>query len=220
VLSQTEENYIKEIFKLSENKAGHIATNAIADAKQTSAASVTDMVKKLATKGYVDFIPYTGSKLTGSGNEIAKTLIRRHRLWEVFLVEKLNFNWDEVHYLADQLEHVQSEALTERLDHYLDYPKVDPHGDPIPDSTGHIDYITTQKLIDLEKNEEAVLVGVAEHSTDFLHYLDRVNIALGSKLKIIEIYAFDESMNILLNDEKDLIVSKQIAKHLFVKKEE
>lgn len=220
MLTQTEENYIKEIFKLSEKQEGYIPTNAIADAKQTTAASVTDMVKKLATKGYIDYVPYTGSKLTENGNEIAKTLIRRHRLWEVFLVEKLNFNWDEVHQLAEQLEHVQSEALTERLDHFLDYPKVDPHGDPIPDSTGHIDYINTQKLIELEKDEEAVLVGVADHSTDFLHYLDKVNIALGSKLKIIEVYAFDESIHILLNDAKDLIVSKQIAKQLFVKKEE
>jgi len=219
-LTQTEENYIKEIFKLSEKQEGYIATNAIADAKNTTAASVTDMMKKLAAKGFVEYVPYTGSKLTEKGNEIAKTLIRRHRLWEVFLVEKLNFNWDEVHHLAEQLEHVQSEALTERLDHFLDYPKVDPHGDPIPDSTGHIDYINTQKLIELEKDEEAILVGVADHSTDFLHYLDKVNIALGSKLTIIEVYAFDESMHVLLNDDKDLIVSKQIAKNLFIKKDE
>lgn len=220
MLTQTEENYIKEIFKLSEKQEGYIATNAIADAKNTTAASVTDMMKKLAAKGFVEYVPYTGSKLTEKGNEIAKTLIRRHRLWEVFLVEKLNFNWDEVHHLAEQLEHVQSEALTERLDHFLDYPKVDPHGDPIPDSTGHIDYINTQKLIELEKDEEAILVGVADHSTDFLHYLDKVNIALGSKLTIIEVYAFDESMHVLLNDDKDLIVSKQIAKNLFIKKDE
>lgn len=220
MLTQTEENYIKEIFKLSEKQEGYITTNAIADAKQNSAASVTDMMKKLAAKGYVEYVPYTGSKLSKKGDEIAKILVRRHRLWEVFLVEKLNFNWNEVHNLAEQLEHVQSEALTERLDHFLDYPKVDPHGDPIPDSSGHIDYINTQKLIELEKNEAAVLVGVAEDTTDFLHYLDKVNISIGSKLKVIELYAFDESMHIFLNDEKDLIVSKQIAKNLFVKKDE
>jgi len=220
VLTQTEENYIKEIFKLSEKQEGYISTNAIADAKQTTAASVTDMVKKLAAKGYVDYVIYTGSKLTDNGNEIAKTIVRRHRLWEVFLVKKLNFSWDEVHYLAEQLEHVQSEALTERLDHFLDYPKVDPHGDPIPDSTGHIDYINTQKLNELKNNDEAVLLGVSDHSSEFLHYLDRVNITLGSKVKIIEIYSFDESIHILLNDSKDLIVSKQIAKHLYVKVEE
>ncbi len=216
-LTQTEENYIKEIFKLSEKTEGCIATNAIADAKETTAASVTDMVKKLAQKGYVQYIRYKGSQLTESGNEVAKALIRKHRLWEVFLVKQLNFNWDEVHEIAEQLEHIQSEALTERLDAYLDFPKLDPHGDPIPDAKGNITYTPAISLTELHAGQMAVIVGVNDHSNPFLHYLDKLEIALGVRVQVLEIYSFDSSRHIMINDTKEVVISKQIAQNLQVK---
>jgi len=216
-LTQTEENYIKEIFKLSEKTTGYISTNAIADAKETSAASVTDMVKKLAQKGYVEYKRYKGSQLTERGNEIAKALIRKHRLWEVFLVKQLNFNWDEVHDIAEQLEHIQSEALTERLDAYLDFPRLDPHGDPIPDAKGNITYTPAINLTELNAGQTAVIVGVNDHSNPFLHYLDKLEIALGIHIKVLEIYSFDSSRHILINDTKEVVISKQIAQNLQVK---
>ena len=216
-LTQTEENYIKEIFKLSEKIEGYIATNAIADAKETTAASVTDMVKKLAQKGFVKYIRYKGSQLTESGNEVAKALIRKHRLWEVFLVKQLNFNWDEVHEIAEQLEHIQSEALTERLDAYLDFPKLDPHGDPIPDAKGNITYIPAINLTELNAGQTAVIVGVNDHSNPFLHYLDKLEIALGVRVQVLEIYSFDSSRHIIINDAKEMVISKQIAQNLQVK---
>lgn len=216
-LTQTEENYIKEIFKLSEKTEGYIATNAIADAKETSAASVTDMVKKLAQKGYVEYIRYKGSQLTEQGNEVAKALIRKHRLWEVFLVKQLNFNWDEVHDIAEQLEHVQSEALTERLDAYLEFPKLDPHGDPIPDAKGNITYTPAVNLTELNTGQTAVVVGVNDHSNPFLHYLDKLEIALGVHVKVLEIYSFDNSRHIVINDTKEMVISHQIAQNLYVK---
>jgi len=216
-LSQTEENYIKEIFKLSEKTEGCISTNAIADAKETSAASVTDMVKKLAQKGYVEYIRYKGSQLTERGNEVAKALIRKHRLWEVFLVKQLNFNWDEVHDIAEQLEHVQSEALTERLDAFLEFPKLDPHGDPIPDAKGNITYTPAVNLMELNTGQTAVIVGVNDHSNPFLHYLDKLEIALGVHIKVLEIYSFDNSRHIVINETKEMVISQQIAQNLYVK---
>jgi len=216
-LTQTEENYIKEIFKLSEKTEGHISTNAIADAKETSAASVTDMVKKLAQKGYVDYKRYNGSLLTEKGDEVAKALIRKHRLWEVFLVKELNFNWDEVHDIAEQLEHIQSDALTERLDAYLDFPKLDPHGDPIPDAKGNITYMPNINLMDLKAGETAIIVGVNDHSNPFLHYLGQLEITLGVHIKVLDIYSFDNSRHVLINDQKEIVISKQIAQNLYVK---
>lgn len=217
VLSQTEENYLKAIFKLSEKNEGFIQTNAIAEQMQTSAASVTDMIKKLSEKGFIEYKRYKGSMLSTSGDTIARNLVRKHRLWEVFLVQKLNFKWDEVHAIAEQLEHIQSDKLTECLDEFLSFPKFDPHGDPIPDAKGNIAYISDCNLSEAPLNVDHIVVGVKDHDSAFLHYLDKTEIGLGTKIKVKENHQFDNSLTIVIDNKKEINVSQQIGMYLFVK---
>jgi len=217
-ISQTEENYLKAIFKLSENNAKNVLTNSIAEKLNTTAASVTDMLKKLAQKKLVNYEKYYGVKLTKEGSRIAKNLIRKHRLWETFLVEKLNFSWDEVHELAEELEHIKSDRLTDRIEDFLGHPKFDPHGDPIPDKNGNIAYHEDVTLEQMKKNDSGIIVGVIDHSPEFLKYLDRINLVINSKIKIKEDEAYDDSKSIILNDKKEIIVSKKVAAHLLVRK--
>ncbi|KRP11649.1 MAG: iron-dependent repressor, partial [Sphingobacteriales bacterium BACL12 MAG-120813-bin55] len=167
VLSHTEENYIKCIFSLSETKDGNISTNAIADRLGTTAASVTDMIKRLAGKSIVHYEKYYGVSLTEAGQQVAVNLIRRHRLWETFLVDKLGFHWDEVHDMAEELEHVASDLLTERLDAFLGKPRFDPHGDPIPDSKGNISYHEDVTLDKVDAGKKGIIVGVTDHTPAF-----------------------------------------------------
>ncbi|MCI5083695.1 MAG: metal-dependent transcriptional regulator, partial [Saprospiraceae bacterium] len=152
--SHTEENYLKAIYKICERKGKAASTNAISNAMQTSAASVTDMLKRLSEKELIHYERYKGVTLAEAGNKIATTLIRKHRLWEVFLVEKLEFSWDEVHEVAEQLEHIRSPKLVEELERYLGYPKFDPHGDPIPDAEGRFTYRKQTLLADMELDTE------------------------------------------------------------------
>ena len=162
--SYTEENYLKVIYHLSE--ISHpVQTNAIADRIQTKAASVTDMIKKLSEKELVHYVKYQGVTLTEKGKLTAINIVRKHRLWEVFLVDKLNFKWDEVHEVAEELEHIQSNLLIERLDEFLDFPKVDPHGDPIPDKNGNFAEMTFTKLSKLKNGDKGNITGVSEHSS-------------------------------------------------------
>lgn len=216
-LSQTEENYLKAIFSLSIAESKAISTNSIAEKLSTKASSVTDMVKKLADKNLVDYKKYKGVSLTKEGKVIAVKVIRKHRLWEVFLVKHLDFNWDEVHEVAEQLEHVKSVKLTKQLDAYLDYPTHDPHGDPIPDEHGNIAHHTDVMLSSLEQKQECIVMGVKDSSKSFLKYLDSSKIKLGSCVKVIGIEEFDNSMQIEVEGKK-LSVSHQIAKNLFIKK--
>ena len=217
MITQTEENYLKVVFNLAEQKSKPVSTNAISDAIKTSAASVTDMLKRLSEKKLIQYERYKGVLLTAKGKKLAKNLIRKHRLWEVFLFEKLGFNWDEVHEAAEQLEHIRSKLLTKRLDKFLEYPKFDPHGDPIPDVNGNISYSSEVLLNKLKINEKAVIVGVKDHSNKFLQYLDSVNLVLGSKLKIMEHIEYDNSMLILINNKENLMVSQKVSNNLYVK---
>jgi len=168
--SQTEENYLKAIFKLSGDEQNSVST-------------------------------------------------RKHRLWEVFLVNKLQFSWDEVHDMAEELEHIKSNELINRLDKYLGFPRFDPHGDPIPDADGNIQERKQILLSEIEEGEHGVLVGVNEHTTPFLQYLDRLELGLGAHVSIIEKFAFDNSMKIKLNKEKELILTSEVSKNLFVQKQ-
>lgn len=216
MFSLSEENYLKAIFHLERKYAGGVSTNALAEEMETKASSVTDMVKKLSDKDLVKYRKYQGVHLSEKGKRTAIEVIRKHRLWEVFLVEKLNFSWDEVHDIAEQLEHIKSEKLTDELDKFLGHPKRDPHGDPIPDAEGNFRISNKMLLADLEEGQSGICVGVKDSSTEFLRYLDKNEITLGKAIKIVQREEYDESLLIKIND-KDLRISKTISKNLFVK---
>ena len=216
--SFTEENYLKAIFKLSRKTTAGVSTNSIAEALDTKASSVTDMIKKLSDKKLVNYKKYQGVNLTKKGNKIAVSIIRNHRLWEVFLVEKLNFKWDEVHDLAEDLEHIKSEKLTDQLDAFLEFPKYDPHGDPIPDKDGNIHQHKDITLADLAIKQKGIVVGVKEHSKSYLNYLENTNLVLGAEILVNEIVEFDQSMQISVNKTESVNISNQASKNLIIKK--
>lgn len=216
MLTYSEENYLKTIFHLSLGQKQGISTNAIAARIETKASSVTDMIKKLNEKKLIKYQKYQGVMLTPEGLMAAKMIVRKHRLWEVFLVEKLAFSWDEVHDVAEELEHIKSEKLINKLDAYLGYPTEDPHGDPIPNEKGEIKQIEKQLLCDVKPNIKVVCVGVKDSSSEFLQYLDKQKISLGSEIEILEIEPFDQSYVIKINDH-DITITKKIASNLFVK---
>jgi DtxR family Mn-dependent transcriptional regulator len=215
-MTYSEENYIKVIYHLSLVSPKGINTNAIAGMIESKASSVTDMVKKLAEKELVDYQKYQGVTLTLKGLHAAKMIVRKHRLWEVFLVEKLDFTWDEVHDLAEELEHIKSEKLINRLDEFLGFPKEDPHGDPIPDRYGQMIKVEKQLLSEISLNKKVMCLGVKDSSPSFLQYLDKHQISLGSEIEILNKEAFDMSLTIEMNGKK-ILISNKIASNLFVK---
>ncbi len=210
-----EENYLKAIFHLEHDSAGEVSTNAIAESMDTRPSSVTDMIQKLAEKKLLTYKRYKGVKLTKEGIKVAANVIRKHRLWEVFLVEKLNFHWDEVHEIAEQLEHIQSEELITRLDKFLGSPDFDPHGDPIPDKHGVLKRTEKRLLSEIEKNQQGVCVGVKESSAEFLQYLDKKKISIGTKISVLGKEFFDGSMIIQVGADQ-FFISKMVAENLFV----
>ncbi len=216
MFSLSEENYLKAIFHLETAYKSGVSTNALAEEMQTKASSVTDMVKRLSDKDLVNYRKYQGVKLSKAGKRAAIEVIRKHRLWEVFLVEKLSFNWDEVHEVAEQLEHIKSEKLTNELDKFLEYPKRDPHGDPIPDAQGNFSVANRILLSDLDIGETGICVGVKDSSAEFLQYLDKNNISLGKQIEVIEKEDFDKSMLIKMEGNQ-LRISNQISTNLFIK---
>lgn len=215
--SFTEENYLKAIYKISEtNDAEEVSTNEIANTLSTKAASVTDMLKKLSDKKLIDYKKYQGVKLTNKGQKVAISIIRKHRLWELFLVDKLKFKWDEVHDIAEQLEHIQSDELIDKLDEYLSYPKYDPHGDPIPTKNG---VFKGPKMIDLYEMPvgfKGNISGVSDHSPVFLKYLEKIGIALGVQIKVEDKNQFDNSFWISIGKSDPVFISKEVAKNLLV----
>jgi DtxR family transcriptional regulator, Mn-dependent transcriptional regulator len=212
----SEENYLKTIYHLISISDKEVTTNAIAEMIETKASSVTDMLKKLAEKDLVNYVKYQGVSLTANGLLAAKMIVRKHRLWEVFLVEKLDFSWDEVHDIAEQLEHIKSEKLINKLDDFLGNPTEDPHGDPIPDAQGKIIKIEKKLLSELDQNQIGVCVGVKDSSAEFLKYLDKNEIALGSKIEILLKEDFDLSLKIKVA-QREITISNKIASNLFVK---
>lgn len=212
----SEENYLKTIYHLTYFSESEVSTNAIAEMIETKASSVTDMLKKLAEKDLVNYKKYQGVSLTEKGKLSAKMIVRKHRLWEVFLVDKLDFSWDEVHDIAEQLEHIKSEKLINKLDDFLGNPTEDPHGDPIPDANGKIIKVEKLLLSELSENQTGICVGVKDSTTEFLKYLDKNEIALGSKIEILTKEDFDLSLKIFVNG-KELVISNKIASNLFVK---
>ncbi|HWZ35815.1 MAG TPA: metal-dependent transcriptional regulator [Mucilaginibacter sp.] len=209
-----EENYLKAIYHLSLNDLS-VSTNQIAAALCTKAASVTDMLKKLADKELIYYEKYQGVTLTPSGEKIALQIIRRHRLWEYFLVEKLNFKWDEVHEMAEELEHISSVELIDRLDQFMDCPKHDPHGDPIPDRDGNFKKHELIPVASLKLNEMGTISGVRDHSPGFLQYLEKQQLTIGKKIKITDIIEYDNSM-MLEVENNTTHISREVAKNLLV----
>lgn len=217
--SFTEENYIKAIYKLLElEESDSINTNAIAEKINIKAASVTDMLKKLSAKKLINYTKYKGVSLTTKGEKLALNIIRKHRLWEMFLVEKLGFKWDEVHDVAEQLEHIDSEKLIEQLDSFLGYPKTDPHGDPIPDAKGNIAVSKSHILAKSLTNTTYHMTGVVDHSPVFLKYLEKTGLVLGCEIKVSEIAEFDNSLHIVINKNHKLFISNDVAKNVLVTK--
>ena len=215
--SFTEENYLKAIYKLLEKGDRKVTTNGISGMVDTAPASVTDMLKKLAVKKLIHYEKYKGVSLTQSGKKTAINIIRKHRLWELFLLEKLHFKWDEVHDLAEQLEHIKSDPLIERLDQFLDYPKFDPHGDPIPDGKGNMHSKKSIPLSDLNPGDKAVVTGVIDHAPLFLQHIDRIGLSLGKELKVQEKFNYDQSFHIIIKPAKSLShISNDVAKNILV----
>lgn len=216
MLSFTEENYLKAIYHLSLQGEKAVSTNAIADTMQTRAASVTDMLKKLSAKEVITYEKYYGVNITRKGREAALLVIRKHRLWETFLVNKLGFNWDEVHDVAEQLEHIHSPLLIKKLDEFLGYPRFDPHGDPIPDEKGKINAIKQVPLAEALENKKYEISGVKDDGSAFLRYLDKIGIYIGASIKIIERIEFDGSLEIQIDERGKAFVSKEAAQNILL----
>ena len=214
-MTTSEENYLKVIYHLSQVSPKGVNTNAIAGMLETKASSVTDMLKKLSDKDLVSYQKYQGVTLTENGFLSAKMIVRKHRLWAVFLVDKLQFSWDEVHEIAEELEHIQSIALIDKLDAFLGHPDFDPHGDPIPNRQGEIKKTSKLLLSEAELNQEYQCVGVKDSSSEFLKYLDKQKIALGSVFKVIEKESFDDTLTVEINAQEK-IISNKIANNLYV----
>jgi DtxR family transcriptional regulator, Mn-dependent transcriptional regulator len=221
--TRAEENYIKAIFKLSETarprsegEESTVTTNAIAREMHTSAASVTDMLQRLSEKQFVSYAKYRGVSLTDSGRQLAVGLLRRHRLWEVFLCENLGFRWNEVHDLAEELEHVGTSQLTDRLDAFLGYPRFDPHGDPIPNAEGRFTLRHQVSLTDMIPDTSAIVVGVREHSTPFLAHLDELGISLHTEVVFRDRMVYDDTVHVEIGGQPRT-VSGKVARNILVK---
>ncbi|MDQ6610753.1 MAG: metal-dependent transcriptional regulator [Bacteroidota bacterium] len=212
--SISEENYLKAIYHLQENEST-VSTNALAEKLNTKAASVTDMMKKLSAKELLNYTPYYGFSLSTEGKKIALFIVRRHRLWEFFLSQKLGFSWEEVHLLAEELEHVSSKKLIDRLDEFLGFPPYDPHGDPIPDSRGKILVRSYLSLALLPKNKSAEVCQVTNQSAEMLELLKHKNIGIGTRLEVKKHFPFDQSIELKIKN-KPVTISEQLAKNIFV----
>lgn len=217
MLSLVEENYLKAIYHLSDAGKSPVTTNVLAESMNNRAASVTDMIKKLSAKGVISYEKYRGVNISEKGKREALKVIRKHRLWETFLVDTLNFNWDEVHEVAEQLEHIQSTLLIEKLDSFLGHPSVDPHGHPIPDKDGKIHEVKQMPLADIPAGRKATVYSVRDGSPEFLRYLSKIGIQIGTTVKIIERIEFDGSLEILINNKDRMFISKQASENLLMK---
>ena len=214
--STSEENHIKAIYHL-QHTGDVVTTNEVAGRLQTKAASVTDMLKKLKNKGLLNYEPYQGFTLSKEGKKLALNIVRKHRLWEYFLVNHLQFGWDEVHEIAEELEHINSPLLIEKLDAFLQFPRFDPHGDPIPDSNGKMEISKQVNLTDLDTDLKAEVSAVGSQSSELLELLRHKKIAIGTILKVVKKFGFDNSIEIKVEKNASFTISQQLAQTLFVK---
>jgi len=216
-ISLTEENYIKAIFSINaSNHGAGVSTNQLSEELNNKAGSVTDMLKRLSEKKLINYEKYKSVFLTSKGQKLAINIIRKHRLWEVFLMEKLKFNWDEVHDIAEQLEHIKSEELIKRLDAFLGKPKFDPHGDPIPDENGHLNIRIAKPLSHCKSKAEFIFTGVSEHSKSFLQHLTAIGLKIGDKIKVEEVIEFDNSLRVRINKNESRFISEKVSSNILV----
>lgn len=216
MLSNTEENYLKALLKITLlNENEQVGTNELAKHLNVKPATANDMLKKLKEKSFVEYEKYGKINLTNEGKTKAIYIVRKHRLWETFLYEKLDFSWDEVHEVAEQLEHIQSTKLIDKLDKYLNFPLFDPHGDPIPNTKGEFLSIHKKKLSDVEIGQSCKMVAVRDNSSSFLQYVVKLGLGLNNQIKVISKQDFDGTIEIEV-DEKKSFVSNKFAQNLFV----
>jgi DtxR family Mn-dependent transcriptional regulator len=213
--SVSEENYIKTIYHLQQ-ETERVNTMLLATTLDTKPASITDMLKKLKTKRLLDYKPYYGFKLSAEGNKVALGIIRRHRIWEFFLAEKLKFNWEEVHEMAEDLEHVSNKKLIDKLDAFLGFPKFDPHGDPIPDQDGKIQKEDHVLLSELKVKAQGRVTKIKSHSKKIMDLIAHQQINIGSKITVKKVFEFDESMEILIDGKITKNISEQLANNIFI----
>lgn len=214
--SLSEENYLKAIYTLSQESDGKITPTSIGEALNNNPASVLDMLKKLSGKKLLTYDKVKGARLTDKGTKTAVEIVRKHRLWEVFLLEKLGYSWGEVHDIAEQLEHIQYPDLADRLDKFLGFPSYDPHGDPIPDKNGKMPVSKSQALSQIAIGKKVKVVHVDDSSPDFLRYLDKQGISLNSSLLITEVQNFDNSLLVELNGKKEIFLSREASEKIHV----
>ncbi len=212
----SEENYLKAIYNLDKQGLTKITPTAISESLGNNPASVVDMLKKLVEKKLLQYEKSKGVKLTRTGQNVAISIVRKHRLWEAFLLEKLGYGWDEVHDIAEQLEHVYHPELADRLDKYLGFPQYDPHGDPIPKANGESAVSYKTLLAEIDENKKCRVVAVKDTSTPFLQYLRKLNIGIGTSISVIEKIPFDGSLTISINNELQQTVSRLFADNLLV----
>ncbi|MBN8852555.1 MAG: iron-dependent repressor [Sphingobacteriales bacterium 50-39] len=217
--SASKENHLKAIFHL-QHEQGIVTTNALAAALQTRPASVTDMLKKLKEQKLLIYQRYKGFRLNNEGKKAAIQVIRKHRLWEFFLVKKLQFGWDEVHEIAEELEHISSKKLVDRLDAFLGFPDTDPHGDPIPDSQGRFLQRRQISLSELPLNKVVQVSAIASQTTEMLELLQHKNIRLGTRLEVRKKFPFDNSLEVKIRNRPPVMLSAQVAKNVLVKDDE
>jgi len=216
MITLAEENYLKSILGIILKTNKRASTNSIADEICTTPASVSDMLKKLQQKKLINYKKYNGVSLSVTGKKIAISVVRKHRLWETFLVKKLHFNWEEVHDLAEQLEHIKSKNLINKLDAFLGYPKFDPHGEPIPTKNGELPFSNTIPLNEIKLKAKGKVMGVTIDKKSFLQYLTKLNIKIGTNIEILEKISFDQSLIIKI-DDTNTHISNDVAKYLLIK---
>jgi DtxR family Mn-dependent transcriptional regulator len=214
--SLTEENYLKAIYRLSQRKNFKITPTAIAEEVKVNAASVVEMIRKLTEKKLIRYDRISGAKLSEKGTKTALAIVRNHRLWEVFLLEKLGYTWDIVHEIAEQLEHVKHPELADRLDKFLGSPEYDPHGDPIPKSNGEVPATTNVRLAEMEAGSVCAVVAVKDTSVSFLQYLQQLSIGIGTRIKVLDKIPFDESLRLQIGKGDVTTVSRKFAENLLV----
>jgi DtxR family Mn-dependent transcriptional regulator len=212
----SEENYLKTIFRLSQKSGEKISPTAIAEALGNNAASVVDMIRKLTDKQLIEYDKKKGVRLTAQGLKDSILIVRKHRLWEVFLLEKLGFHWDEIHDIAEELEHVSNASLADRLDEFLGFPEYDPHGDPIPKANGKLPKTFTVSLADVKTGTSCKVAAVRDTSSSFLQYLLKLGIGIGTPVQVLEKIEFDQSLVIRINEQDETTVSQRFSESILI----
>ncbi|MBX2924595.1 MAG: metal-dependent transcriptional regulator [Chitinophagaceae bacterium] len=215
MISLTEENYLKALYRLSQQNK-EITVKDIADSLNIKMPTVNSMVKKLDEKKFIRYEKYKAIELTEKGRKQALHILRKHRLTELFLSQVMGLGWEEVHDIAEQIEHIQSDRFFNRIDEMLGYPQFDPHGEPIPDVNGKLPVYKSFPLSEGALNKTYKLTGVANHDPAFLQFLDSIGLTLGSSIEIKEIQNFDKSMSVKLNHKTKTIFSNTVCRNLLV----